>query len=261
MESFYGEKPEMAWIDIDKLNVDQKYQRDVTGRRSKVNIDFIINNFSWDKFTPITVVKTEANDYNIIDGQHRYEAAKALGDIKELPCWVIHKTSIQKQAETFMGINKNRVYTNPYDLFKAEIAAGDKKAVAISRFCDKAGVIIPFNGYCSLPCMTLALSTIRKHLNLHNDGYLINAINIIRTAFPTKTGQLKSDILNTLVEIRVEYGQKLKDEELINALLAFGNVDQISAKARELKALDNSLSAPESHKKVFLSKVKEVRKK
>ena len=38
MERFYGEKPEMAWIDIDKLNVDQKYQRDVTGRRSKVNI-------------------------------------------------------------------------------------------------------------------------------------------------------------------------------------------------------------------------------
>jgi hypothetical protein len=261
MERFYGKKPEMMWIDINKLNVNQKYQRDVTGRRSKVNIEFIMNNFSWDKFTPITVVKTDAGDYNIIDGQHRYEAAKALGDIKELPCWVICKTDVKKQAETFMGINKNRVYTNAYDLFKAEIAAGDKQAVAISQFCDKAGVIIPFNGYCSLPCMTLALATIRKHLNLHNDGYLINAINIIRKAFPKKIGQLKSDILNTLVEIRIEYGQKIKDEELINTLIAFGNVDQISAKARELKALDNSLSATESHKKVFISKTKEVRKK
>lgn len=261
MSEKYGTKPTMAWIDINKLNIDKNYQRDISGKRSKINIDFIARNFSWDKFTPITVVKTDTGEYNIIDGQHRYEAAKKLGDVSQLPCWIIYKTSVKKQAETFMGINKNRVYTNAYDLFKAEIAAGDEKAVAISRFCDKAGVIIPFNGYCSLPCMTLALATIRKHLNLHNDGYLINAINIIRKAFPARIGQLKSDILNTLVEIRIEYGQKIKDEELINALIAFGNVDNISGKAKELKALDNSLSAPESHKKVFLSKIKEVRKK
>lgn len=261
MERNYGKKPEMAWINIDKLNVDDTYQRDITGTRSKNNIKFIANHFCWGKFTPITVVKTDAGDYNIIDGQHRYRAAKILGDIKELPCWVIDKTAQLKQADTFIGINKNRVSTNPYDLYKAQIAAKDPKALRIDEFCVKSGIIIPFNGYCSQPCMTLALSTINKHLCFNNDAYLLEAINCIKSAFPDKTGQLKADIIDTIVCLKILYGAKIKDDMVIKALKSFENVDRITAKARELKALDGSLSIKESHQKVFLTKLKEVSKK
>lgn len=256
----YGEKPIMAWLDISLLSIDKEYQRDITGERSKKNIEYIVSNFCWEKFTPITVVERGNGLYNIIDGQHRYNAALRLGNIPQLPCWIIKKTSIKEQAETFMGINKNRVFTNPYDLYKAKIAAEDKDALMIDAFCNKAGIIIPFNGYCSNPCMTLALKTIQKHLNLHNDIILIEAINIIKEAFPDKCGQLKADILNTLVCLKIEYGAKIKDKDMIAALVSFETVDKISAKARELKALDSSLSASESHMKIFLSKLKEVRK-
>lgn len=261
MERYYGEKPEMAWVDINKLDVDDTYQRNTNGTRSKENIKKIMSNFCWEEFTPITVVKTEKGTYNIIDGQHRYKAAVALGDIKELPCWIISKTSVKEQADTFIGINKNRVSTNPYDLYKANIAAGNPDAVMIDDFCNKAGIIIPFDGYCSQPCMTLAISTIRKHLKMHNDGYLLESIKNIRKAFPKTKAQLKADILNTLVELKIEYGAKIKDEEIQQTLKSFENVNRISAKAAELKALDASLSTGQSHKKVFLNKLKEVRKK
>lgn len=257
----YGNKPNMAWIDIEKLNIDDTYQRDVTRTRSKNNINFIARHFSWEKFTPITVVKTDAGDYNIIDGQHRYKAAKILGDIKELPCWVIDKTDSSKQADTFIGINKNRVSTNPYDLYKAKIASKDTKALRCDEFCVKAGIIIPFNGYCSQPCMTLALSTINKHLSFKNDAYLLEAINCIKSAFPDKIGQLKADIIDTIVCLKVLYGAKIKDDMVVKALKSFENVDRITAKARELKALDGSLSSKQSHQKVFLTKLKEVSKK
>ena len=75
MERYYGQKPEMAWVDINKLDVDNAYQRNTNGCRSKENIKKIMNNFCWEEFTPITVVKTEKGTYNIIDGQHRYKAA------------------------------------------------------------------------------------------------------------------------------------------------------------------------------------------
>lgn len=261
MERYYGEKPEMAWVDINKLDVDNSYQRNTNGYRSKENIKKIVSNFCWEEFTPITVVKTEKGTYNIIDGQHRYKAAVALGDIKELPCWIINKTSVKKQADTFIGINKNRVSTNPYDLYKAQIATENPDAIMIDNFCNKAGIIIPFDGYCSKPCMTLAISTIRKHLKAHNDGYLLEAIKNIRKAFPETKSQIRSEILNTLVELKIEYGAKIKDEEIQQTLIAFESVDRIIAKARELKALDGSISTGESHKKVFLNKLKEVRKK
>lgn len=67
--------------------------------------------------------------------------------------------------------------------------------------------------------------------------------------------------MNTLVELKIEYGAKIKDEEIQQTLIAFESVDRIIAKARELKALDGSISTGESHKKVFLNKLKEVRKK
>lgn len=38
MERYYGEKPEMAWVDINKLDVDNAYQRNTNGYRSKENI-------------------------------------------------------------------------------------------------------------------------------------------------------------------------------------------------------------------------------
>lgn len=261
MTRFYGEKPEMAWIDINKLTVDDTYQRDIRGKRSKANIKHIMENFSWEKFTPITVVKLSSGDYNIIDGQHRYTAAKNLSDIEELPCYIIQKQTIKDQSEAFIGINKNRVYTSPYDLYKAQLAAGNKTAVMIDDFCNQVGIIIPFNGYCSSPCMTLALNTIKIHLKAHNNSYLTEAIHAILAAFPEKNGQLKADIIKTLVNLKIEYGQKFSTQDIVNALLSFGNVDQISAKARELRALDNSLSIPKAHLKVFISKLKEVKRK
>ena len=261
MERYYGDKPEMAWVDINKLDIDNTYQRNTNSTRSKENIKKIMNNFSWEEFTPITVVKTEKGTYNIIDGQHRYKAAVAPGDIKELPCWIIKKTSVKEQADTFIGINKNRVSTNPYDLYKAQIAAENPDAIMIDNFCNKAGIIIPFDGYCSQPCMTLAISTLKKHLKMHNDVYLLQAIKNIRKVFPEKKSQLKSDILNTIVNLKILYGEKIKDEDIQNTLRAFESVDRITAKAKELKAIDGSLSIQESHQKVFLNKLKEVRKK
>lgn len=38
MERYYGEKPEMAWVDINKLDIDNAYQRNTNGTRSKENI-------------------------------------------------------------------------------------------------------------------------------------------------------------------------------------------------------------------------------
>ena len=260
MERFYGEKPKMEWISIEKLELDHKYQRDVTGRRSRDNVKLIANNFCWEKLTPLVVTETDSKTYNIIDGQHRYCAAKNLGNIPELPCYIITKSDTQKQANTFMGINKNRVYTTPYDLYKAEIACGEPKAVACDNFCNKAGIIIPFTGYCSTPNMTLALQTIKKHISMHNDVLLNNAVQIIRKAFPNKVGQLKSDIINTLINLKVEYGAKIKEEDCIEALKSFDNVDTITAKAKELRALDGSLSFSKCHLKIFLSRIKEVRK-
>lgn len=85
----YGPVPTLDWIELKKLKIDDSYQRDTQSRRSQINISKIVDSFSWDKFSPISVSENTDGTFNIIDGQHRVEAIRQLGDIDKVPCWVI----------------------------------------------------------------------------------------------------------------------------------------------------------------------------
>ena len=259
-ESKYGVIPDLDWLPINKLIIDETYQRNATSKRSLINIKKIKKNFQWSRFSPLTVasLKTTKGDmYAVIDGQHRLLACKDLGDISEVPCWIIPATSIKQQADDFIEINKNRVAINNFSIYKAKLAAGDENCLKINNFLQKHDIHIPFNGYCSVPRQTLALACIEKHLRHNNGNELSAAFDYILAAFPTKNGQLKYDILDTLVQFKIRNGNKIKDENIIDTLKSFGSVDNITAKAKELHALDSSLKVRDAHYKVFLTKYKE----
>lgn len=253
-------KPTLDWVNIEYLQIDDSYQRSVEGKRSQIIIDNIIKNFEWSEFSPLTVAKTDTGFYNIIDGQHRFIAASKL-KIEKLPCWIIKNTTVADEADTFIGINKNRVQVNNFSMFKASLAKGDENAVAIQEFCDKNNIVIPASGYASKPYHTLSLSVISTNLKKHNDAYLAEAFKLIREALPTSIGQLRADILKTIIKIKIEYGSKVKNDEIIAALKAFGDTNLISIKAAQLKSLDSSVrKLDEAHYKVFCSKISQLRK-
>ena len=258
-ESKYGLLPDMDWIPLDKLIVDHSYQRDTQSKRSKANIDKIVKNFAWSKLTPLTVARRSNNTYAVIDGGHRLEAAKQLGDIEALPCWIIPLISTPGEADSFLGINLGRVAVNNWSIFKAKLARGDKKEADMEAFLNACNIEVPYNGYCSKPNQTLAIACIANHLSKHNDIYLKEAFNLIIKAWPDKKGQLKKDLLDTLVDFKIRNGSKAKDETIIKALQSFEDADRISTKARELRALDSSLSIRQAHYKVFLNRVREQR--
>ena len=257
-ENKYGLIPDMDWIAIDKLIIDSSYQRDTSSKRSKANVAKIVKNFAWAKLTPLTVAQLDNNTYAVIDGNHRLEAAKQLGDIDELPCWIIPNATTAGQADSFLDINLVRNPVNNWSIFKAQLARGDKKAVDVEAFLNACNIEVPFNGYCSKPNHTLAIACISKHLQQHNDVYLKEIFPLILKAWPDKKEQIKKDLLNTLVTFKIRNGAKAKDDEIIKTLSSFDSANQITAKAKELKALDSSLSFSMAHYKVFLSKMKDV---
>ena len=253
-------KPTLDWVDTNFLQIDNSYQRSIEGKRSQIIIENIIKNFEWSEFSPLKVAKTDTGFYNVIDGQHRFVAASKL-KIDKLPCWIIKNTTTSSEADTFIGINKNRVQVNNFSMFKASLAKGDKDAVDIQEFCDKNHIVIPASGYVSKPNQTLSLSVIAMNIKKHNEGYLAEAFKLIREALPTSVGQLRADILKTIIKIKIEYGAKVNNEEIIAALKAFEDTSLISIKAAQLKSLDSSIKKlDEAHFRVFCSKIKELRK-
>ena len=86
-EQKYGLIPDMEWLLIDNLIIDDRYQRDTVTRRSLKNIQTIRDNFSWAKLSPLTVADLGTGKYAVIDGQHRLEAARQL-DVCAQDCFV-----------------------------------------------------------------------------------------------------------------------------------------------------------------------------
>ena len=250
-------KPILNWVDTNLLQVDNTYQRSTEGKRSQNIIKLIINNFDWNEFAPLVVAKTPEG-YNVIDGQHRFIAASKL-KIEKLPCWIIKNTDVNAQADSFVGINKNRVTVNNYALYKAKLAKNDELAKKVEEFCFSNNIKIPESGYVSKPNHTLALATITKHIQKNNEAYLSEAIKLIKEAFPSAIGQIKPDILDTIIKVKQTY--KVKNEEIIAAMRNFGDNKMISAKAKQLKSLDNTVkNLQDAHFRVFCAKIKEIRR-
>jgi hypothetical protein len=76
----------------------------------------------------------------IIDGQHRWLAAKRRGDIAHLPCCVFHYEDTQEEARMFILANRSRKPINRLDDYFAALAAADEDALEIRQLVTDAGL-------------------------------------------------------------------------------------------------------------------------
>jgi hypothetical protein len=159
----FGPKPALAWLAVSKLSVEGKYQRDTGSTRSRHLIAKIVATFRWPRFGAVLVVRSKAG-WQVVDGQHRVEAARQLG-IARVPAIELPHGTIAAAAADFVAINRDRVAVTPLHIHHAMLAAGEKTAKAIDRACKAAGVAIcryPVPANNLKPGETLAVGTIRR---------------------------------------------------------------------------------------------------
>jgi hypothetical protein len=135
-----GRAGELRFVPLDRLRIDESYQRSILGS-GKANIRRIVENFRWSKFAPLIVSPRAGGLFAIIDGQHRAVAAMLHGKIKTVPALVM-KGSVEDEAAAFGVINGAITRVQSLTLFRARVAAGDKKAVGVDRVCKAAGVTV-----------------------------------------------------------------------------------------------------------------------
>ncbi|MBR1604663.1 MAG: ParB N-terminal domain-containing protein [Alphaproteobacteria bacterium] len=252
IEEKYGILPDMDWLPIEQLIIDGTYQRDIKGRRSENNIIKIMETFSWSKFAPLTVNDNQNGTFSVIDGQHRLEAIKRLGDIKNVPCYIIPGETIQQQAKTFTETNQNRVCVNNFDLYKAKLASGDKEAVRLNDFCLMHDLIVSPNGSIpNRPNIVLAINTFKKLLRTNRENDLDFAVGIIKQAFPALNGQYRSDLVVYLADANKKYGTRFNRQAIINALRISGNADMLHRKAVNARSIDRSISHQSHYERIL----------
>tara|TARA_Y100000310_G_scaffold29459_1_gene27934 strand:+ start:66 stop:815 length:750 start_codon:yes stop_codon:yes gene_type:complete len=171
-----GAAPKLAWLALDDLIVDEKYQRSAGRKDSLTLIRRMAEGFCWRDFQPPTVTAGLNGHYVIIDGQHRVEAARLHPMIKKVPCYIVEAPDIKDQAKGFIAINRDRIRVHTLNVHHAALVAGDPDALHIQWICDQAKVSIPRNpvsGGLTKPRQTMAVVAIGTGLKNYGDGPLI----------------------------------------------------------------------------------------
>lgn len=184
-----------AVVALDELHIDESYQRPLQN-----HVKIIARDWNSTKCDPLKINFREDGNLYVWDGQHRLEAARLRG-IKYLLCDITVGLTQEQEAELFgcqgMGIKK----PDPYDIFKANVCAGEEIDTAIKDMCDIYDLVVNRNNKKAgnLSCLTLVRDIFKKGDEKYFDWVLELLHKARWNEFPQSHCHR---IVNSLYEIR-----------------------------------------------------------
>ncbi|WP_119304983.1 DUF6551 family protein [Dongia deserti] len=214
-----GVPPVQGWVPTSLLFVDPTYQRPIT-REGWKRIRKIAAEWDWRKYQPVTITGREPGKARlaVIDGQHRWEAAK-IREIPRLPFYGISPGDVGLEANAFVTLNRDRVAVSNVNIFWAELAAHAPEAVTIKRICDQAGVAISPVAIGRLPARTVsAVTVLRQILRQSGEDVLARTLHALAEAKPTEADTFGSWALRGVAELVATHGKTIKHDDLVRTL-------------------------------------------
>lgn len=158
----------IASVPVMLMKLDKSYQRETNNE----NIQNLIKDWNNDR-CDFLLVSFRDDKFYIVDGQHRYTAAKYKG-IEELPCIILTGLTREQEARIYSRQNENVKKLTIYDVFKANLVNGDtsipevKIDMEIDRICKKHGIKVTItNRYTHKEKTLRSLSATRKIIKSH----------------------------------------------------------------------------------------------
>jgi hypothetical protein len=190
-----GPAPMLQWLAVDKLVIDDDYQRPLLAGNWKA-IEKIAANFQWSRFSPVLVAPVMGGLFAVIDGQHRVHAA-ALCGIAEVPAMVV-QVGIEEQSRAFAWVNSQSIRVSVFHIFKAAFSAGDDWAVRADAAVSAAGCrLMRSNASSALkkPGEIYAIGLIRSLVEAGQDRAITAALAALRAVPALDRAVCYSDFL------------------------------------------------------------------
>lgn len=192
-----------AVVALDELYIDESYQRSLQN-----HVKVIARDWNPTKCDPLKINFRADGLFYVWDGFHRLEAAKLRG-IKYLLCDITVGLTQSQEAELFgcqgVGIKK----PDPYDIFKANVCAGEEIDTAIKEMCDDYDLLVNRNNKKAgnLSCLTLARKIFEK--GIEDREYFEWVLELLHNAKWNEFPQSHCHrIINSLYEIRKSSGEE-----------------------------------------------------
>lgn len=198
-----GNPPSLEWLAVSQLQIDSEYQRACDGSKSRALIARMIRRWEWALCQPLVVTRRLDGSLFVIDGQHRWNGAKARGDIPHLPCVVIPAIERAEEAKTFVNLNTARQRLSQVEIFNGMLAASDADALAIVKLLKETGWALArhTNSVVFKPGELACVPMLVRQVRAIGEAPVRNALTALREAYRDTPVTVPSRLLGALMLI------------------------------------------------------------
>lgn len=213
-------------IPIKNLVSNQEYQRNL----SQHHVMEAAQHFNLNQINPVKVSRRNGVNY-VFNGQHTIEIVALVSGSRDTPVWcmIYDDLDYQKEADIFANQMKYVRPLKPYEVFIANLEAGNPEQLMIRDLVESYSLAIgPSRNY-GVVCAVSSLENIfRKH------GYhvLDRTLRLCVGAWEGEMDSLSANILNGIARLVAAYGDTLRDETFIEKVGAL-SVKNLSRSAKD----------------------------
>ena len=193
-------------IPIKNLVSNQEYQRHL----SWLHIQRTIAGFDLYQINPVKVSHRDGLNY-VMNGQHTIEVIAMVSNSRETPVWCMVYDDLDYEQEAHIFANQQK-YQNPlsaYDVFNADIEAGEDKPIIIKDLVESYGLkIAPKRAICSI-CAVACLVQIYDKYGHHA---LERVLRLVVAAWEGESQSLSASMLRGVAHFIDTFGEFVKDD-------------------------------------------------
>ena len=191
-------------IPIKNLVSNQEYQRSL----SHTHVEKAAENFDLYQINPVKVSRRDGINY-VFNGQHTIEIVALVSGSRDTPVWcmIYDDLNYSHEAEIFANQMKHVKPLLPYEVFMANIEAGNKEQLIIRDLVQSYGLRI---GPTRAPGVICAVSTLEGIYMKYGYHVLSRVLRLIIGTWEGEDNSFSANILNAVAKLCVVYGKCLK---------------------------------------------------
>lgn len=213
-------------IPIKNLVSNQEYQRNL----SQHHIDMAAKNFDLYQINPVKVSRRDGINY-VFNGQHTIEIVARVSGSRETPVWcmIYDDLCYEEEADIFANQMKYVKPLTPYEIFLANIEAGNDQQLIIKELVESYGLVLSNK---RAPNNIAAITTIENIYEKYGYQAFSNVLRVVIATWEGECYSLSSNVLNAIAKILITYGDSF-DEEIFKARLGEIPIKQVLRVGKE----------------------------
>lgn len=193
-------------IPIKNLVSNQAYQRNL----SQSHIARAAAAFDPRQINPVKVSRRDGINY-VFNGQHTIEIVARASGSRETPVWcmIFEDLEYTEEADIFANQQKYVKPLQPYEVFMANVEAGNDDQLIILSLIESYGLSF---GLQKGPCVICAVSTVEEVYLKYGYHVLNRVLRLIIAAWEGEPLSFSANMIRGVAKLVVAYGDSLNDE-------------------------------------------------